>query len=402
MLESTYRSRLPMSTPFNPSKAFRVAIGILLLGLTAGVGFVAGRVGASPSRSLPLLSEALGLIEDQYLRPLPDRSVMGRHAVRGLIQSLEDPYTILVDPVERELETDALSGEYGGIGADIVRDAAEVVRLVPFPDGPAFRAGIVEGDVLLDIDGVALSAQSSLDEITSRLRGPEGSIVILTVGRTAEDLAPRSIQLVRETFPLPSVASYLFPDDPAMGVVRIHLFTATTPTEVDDAVQDLTDRGAVGLVVDLRGNPGGLFDSAVKTARLFLTEGPIVSEVRVDGSGPSYEVETPGRWAASPLILVVDGSTASAAELLAAVLQQHGRASLAGQATLGKGSVQSVFPLSDGSSLHLTTAVWKLPDGNELPSGGLLPDIPVDVKMSDPDASLRTAAAWLRAKGRLP
>jgi carboxyl-terminal processing protease len=342
------------------------------------------------------------LIEEQFLRPLPERPIMERQAVRGLIQSLQDPYTILVDPVERELETDTLSGEYGGIGADIVRDAAAVVRLVPFPEGPAIRGGIVEGDVLLAIDGVFLSAESSLDEITALLRGPEGSQVTLTVGQTPQDPEPRSLQLVREDFPLPSVAGYIYPDEAAIGVVRIRLFTATTPVEVDEAVLDLADRGAAGLVVDLRGNPGGLFESAVDTARLFLTDGPIVAEVRVDGRGPSYTVEAAGRWSALPVVLVVDGGTASAAELLAAVLQQHGRAALAGQATLGKGSVQSVFPLSDGSSLHLTTAVWQLPNGNELPATGLSPDIPVDVDASDPDASLRAAAVWLRAQGGLP
>jgi carboxyl-terminal processing protease len=327
---------------------------------------------------------------------------MDRQALRGLLQSLQDPYTILVDPVERELETNTLSGEYGGIGADIVRDAATVVRLVPFPEGPAIRAGIAEGDVLLAIDGVVLSAQSSLDEITALLRGPEGSHVTLTVGQTPQDPDPRNVQLVRENFPLPSVASYLYPDDAAIGVVRIRLFTATTPADVAEALQDLADRGATGLAVDLRGNPGGLFESAVDTARLFLVNGPIVAEVRVDGSGPSYKVESAGRWSALPVVLVVDGGTASAAELLAAVLQQHGRAVLAGQATLGKGSVQSVFPLSDGSSLHLTTAVWQLPDGGELPSMGLSPDIPVNVDASDPDVSLRTAAVWLREQSGLP
>jgi carboxyl-terminal processing protease len=380
----------------------RVAIAFLLVGAAAGVGFAAGRLAAGPSLSLPLLGEALGLIEDRYLRPLPERSSMDRQALRGLLQSLQDPYTILVDPVERELETNTLSGEYGGIGADIVRDAATVVRLVPFPEGPAIRAGIAEGDVLLAIDGVVLSAQSSLDEITALLRGPEGSHVTLTVGQTPQDPDPRNVQLVRENFPLPSVASYLYPDDAAIGVVRIRLFTATTPAEVDEALQDLADRGATGLAVDLRGNPGGLFESAVDTARLFLVNGPIVAEVRVDGSGPSYKVESAGRWSALPVVLVVDGGTASAAELLAAVLQQHGRAVLAGQATLGKGSVQSVFPLSDGSSLHLTTAVWQLPDGGELPSMGLSPDIPVNVDASDPDVSLRTAAVWLREQSGLP
>ena len=388
-----------MTTPARRPIAFLLGMGILLVGLGGGLGFLTGRLFSLPPRSFPVLFEAFDLVKEQYLGPLPDAAALDRAAVRGLVQSLADPYSLLVDPAGRELETDTLTGEYGGIGADTVRDASGLVRLIPFEGGPAERAGIHEGDVLLAIDNADVAEEWSTEEITSRLRGIAGTTVRLMLSGSQEGDTPRSVELVRETFPLPTVSTYLFPDDNRIGVVRMSLFSAATPGEVDRGLQTLSGRGAAAFVLDLRGNPGGLLDSAVDTARLFLAEGIVAAEVRVDGNGPTYSVETPGRWANWPLAMVVDGNTASAAEVLAGALQQHARGPLAGQTTLGKGTVQSIFVLADGSSLHLTTARWTLPDGEPMPPGGLVPDLAIDLDEADPDVSLRAAADWLIQHG---
>ena len=388
-----------MNKPARHPIAFLLGIGALLVGLGGGLGFLAGRWLTSAPHSFPLLSEASALVVTEYLGPLPDAANLERGAVRGWVQSLGDPYSLLVDPAGRELETDTLTGEYGGIGADILRDSSGLVRLIPFVDGPAERGRIHEGDVLLAIDGVEVVADWSVEEITSRLRGPVGSAVRLTVDSSQDVEAPRSVELVRETFPLPTVSAYLYPDDVRIGVVRISLFSAATPGEVDRGLDDLSSRGAAAFVLDLRGNPGGLLDSAVDTARLFLQEGTVATEVRIGGSGPTFRVESAGRWENWPLAVVVDGHTASAAEVLAGALQQHARGPLAGEPTLGKGTVQSIFILADGSSLHLTTAHWTLPDGEPLPAGGLVPELAVELNPADPDASLRAAADWLREQG---
>jgi carboxyl-terminal processing protease len=386
-----------MKTPEHLSKTWRAGTLVVLVAGAGLVGYVAGRLQAVRLRSFPLLAEVQTLIEEQFLGALPDRQVMQRGVARGLVQSLGDPYSLLLDPAGRELETNALSGEYGGIGADVMKDDLGVFRLLPWPQGPAARAGILESDVLRAVDGASVDASWSIDDVLAALRGPPGSHLSLLIG---SEVDPRLFDLILEVYSLPTVSSYLYPDRPRIGVVRVSLFSATTAGDVHQAVQGLIDRGAGALVLDLRDNPGGLLDSAVDSARLFLADGPVASESRSDDSHPTYDVEAPGPWPAMPLIIVVNRATASAAEVLAGALQARGRALLAGEATLGKGSVQSVFSLSDGSSLHLTTAVWLLPDGSRLPEGGLSPDIAVESAAGDPEAGLRAAADRLQDEMR--
>ncbi|HSB90201.1 MAG TPA: S41 family peptidase [Anaerolineales bacterium] len=401
MLEWPRPFWLSMNMNVHVRTAFLLTLGVLLAALGGLLGFALGRW--APMRStFPVLSEAFDLVQSEFFGPLPERSTMERGAVRGLVESLGDPYSLLVDPAGGELESDILAGEYGGIGADIVRDGDGLVRLVPFRGGPADRAGIREGEVLVAVDGMAVESGWSMDEVTSRLRGPVGAAVLLTVASTPVSAERRSVRLVLESFPLPTVSGYLLPGDETVGVVRISLFSAETPHEVDLALDDLSHRGAKGFLLDLRGNPGGLLDSAVDTARLFLRDGTVASETGTDGRSSTYEVQEPGTWIAPPLAIVVDRTTASAAEILAGALQQRGRGVLAGQPTLGKGTVQSVYVLTDGSSLHLTTAMWRLPDGEPLPPGGLVPELAVSVDPADPDVVLRSAAAWLREHGLLP
>ncbi|HET7010691.1 MAG TPA: S41 family peptidase [Anaerolineales bacterium] len=374
-----------------------LGVGLVLLGLAFAAGWLAGGLRQAQLAGFPLVSEIWVLVRDHYSGTLPDGPSLGRSMGRGLVQALGDPYSVIVDPAARELETDQLTGSYGGIGADLIRDAGGLLHLVPYPDGPAARGGIVEGDILLSIDGEELTPTVSMEDVTALLRGAPGSTVVVVVKPSDALGSLRQLRLVRETFSLPSVSSYLLPDDPTVVVVRITLFSQMTPTEVDRALESATARGATVGILDVRGTPGGLLESAVDTARLFLKDGTVASEQRADGSLTHFRVERQGRWSLLPVAVIVDGGTASAAEIVAGSLQQRGRAIVLGMPTVGKGTVQSIFALSDGSSLHLTTAVWTLPDGHSLPSGGLAPDIVVD--SAAPEAALRLAAQELQDQG---
>jgi carboxyl-terminal processing protease len=381
--------------------ALLVGTGLILTGLTFVLGLWVGRLQDSGLSGFQLVSDVVRLVRENYLGTLPDEDVLGRAMSRGFVAALEDPYSMLVDPPAQELETDLLTGAYGGIGADLIRDAEGNFHIVPYPDGPAGRAGITETDVLVSVDQTRLDSTLTHEEVTALLRGPEGSVVTLGVRGSSPGADVRTVGLIRETFALPSVTSYLFPDDRRIVVIRVSLFSETTAGEMDQAIREAVAGGAEAVLLDLRGTPGGLLEAAVDSARLFLADGIIVVEEFTDGDERAHRVEGPGPWLDVPLVLAVDGSTASAAEIVAGALQRQGRAVLVGQSTVGKGSVQSIFPLPDGSSLHLTTARWMLGDGEPVPEGGLTPDRSVPIEAGDPDQILRQAAEWLRAGGWL-
>jgi carboxyl-terminal processing protease len=384
----------------NSDKRKILALSLYSLILTATAffaGYHAHTVWPPASEEYKLLKEAYGLLTNHYISELPDPLSLERGMIRGMLAEVNDPHTFLVDPEKHELQTDDLAGEYGGIGAYITRDEDMRVHLIPFEGGPAFRAGILDRDVLIQIDDWSIEPDDSLDSIVALIRGPVKTSVTLV-------LAPREIggdsialDILREVFLIPSVTGYLLPSNPDIGVIAISIFSEKTPQEVRNTFQDLTRRGGKATVLDLRNNIGGLLDSGIDVARFFLSDGIILIEERRDGIRKTYQVETNGEAEKQPLVLLINDRTASAAEVVAAAIQANGRAPLIGEPTYGKGSVQTVFELSDHSSLHITSARWLTPDGAILDSLGLQPDILVTSEDENVDTSIAEAAKWFQS-----
>jgi carboxyl-terminal processing protease len=368
----------------------------------AALGFVAGYLwrGQAPSR-YHVLDEAYVLLTEHFLDPLPGSTALQRGMIRGMLQELGDPFTVYVEPAAHELESDTLAGEYGGIGALLTIDQEGLVHIVPVAGGPAERAGAREGDILTAIEGDPLGAGTSLEEVSAALRGAAGTEVTLTLESPGSTEEPRDVTIVREVIPLPSVTGYLLPDNGAIGVIAVTAFSDRTPDELSGVYRDLVARGADKIILDLRGNSGGLLDSGVDVSRFFLASGIVVTERGRGGSEQIYRATRAGEAASVPLAVLVDSSTASAAEIVAAALQANGRAPLIGTPTYGKGSVQLIFELSDGSSLHVTSARWLTPAGDQLDGVGLSPDIALDPTASPQgsDPFLQAAAAWLERPG---
>jgi carboxyl-terminal processing protease len=292
------------------------------------------------------------------------------------------------------MQSDTLAGEYGGIGALITTDGSGGFFLAPFQDGPAADAGLVEGTQLLAIDGRPIEGNATLSQIVDRLRGIEGTSVRLRIRQPDEQRA-ETIEITRVNLPLPSVTDYLLPGYEDTGVVAISTFSDKTPGELERAVESLVQRGAKGLVLDLRNNGGGLLDSAVEVSRLFLREGIIVYEVRRGTVQATYEVQEPGRFVEIPLAAVVDSTTASAAEVVAAALQGNGRTLLIGATTFGKGSVQVIVELSDGSSMRITSSRWLTPADEMIDASGIEPDVNLGPEAAGTEQAILRAAELL-------
>jgi carboxyl-terminal processing protease len=382
----------------------RGLISFVAAAALCGAGFAFGyRLAASgvdsPNLRLALLVEAEEALRAQYISPLPTAPALTYGTIKGMLQTVGDPYTIFVEPASHELEEDSFSGEYGGIGAEIRPDGQGIIHLIPFEGGPAARAGIAEGDSLVQVDGWDVALATRLDEVAAALRGPVGSSVRLQIRPLNGTGDVVELEITRESFPLPSVTSYISPDEHSIGVIAISLFTDLTQQEVTDAFGDLRERGIKSLVLDLRNNPGGLLGSSVEVARFFLASGVILIEQARDQEEQVMQAEEAGPASEISLAVLVDGTSASAAEVLAAALQANGRAPLIGSRTVGKGSVQALVELSDGSSLHITRARWLTPTRELIDGKGLTPDIEVQPSEDDTDALMRAAIEFLLGNG---
>ncbi len=328
-----------------------------------------------------LFWDAWGYVEASFIGDLPSEKELTYNAIRGAIGALNDPYTIFVEPIARDQERESLQGRYGGIGATLFRpEGSDEIVLEPIPGNPAEIAGILSGDVLLAVDGEPVTSDQSVQEVAQKIRGETGTTVILTVRHPGQNESV-DITIERGNILIPSVSYRLLPEDATIGYIQLTRFSAESSQEVADAVSALKTLGAKKLILDLRGNGGGLVDSAVSVAGHFLPADTLVltQQSRQDGERSFY---TSGDPIANnmPLVVLVDGGTASAAEILAGALQDNGRAVLIGsQHTFGKGSVQLVYDLIDGSSVHVTSARWFTPDGHQIDQQGLQPDILVEV-----------------------
>jgi carboxyl-terminal processing protease len=372
-----------------------------LVGIFTTLGFAAGYLAREQwdfSRDeFPILAQAYNIVRDHGLKPLPPGSAMEYGMIRGMMQSYNDPYSIFVEPAQHELESNALQGSFGGIGVRLSRDADGNVVLNPYPDSPAARAGIQDGDHLIAVEDLAITPEISMDDIQAALRGPVGQSVRVMISR-APASPPLELKIKRAEIPLPSVTWRLDVDEPEVGIIEINLIAASTADEVKNAVEDLQTRQARYYVLDLRNNFGGLLIGGVDIARLFLRNGVVIEHQYRDQGVEVYKVERPGPYVDLPLVVVVNENTASAAEIIAGAFKVHQRAQIIGVRTYGKDTIQLVFDLKDGSSLHVTSARWWIP-GLDPPigEGGLEPDIPATTTpdQSGTDSAVQVAVQEL-------
>ena len=376
------------------STLFKVIIVAALLAVTLNLVLAVFRLGNGEAGEFTLVEEAYSFLDLHYIDPLPEQLQIEQGMVEGMVSALDDPYTTYVEPSAHEIQRDDLIGEYGGIGAYLAINDDGLVYLVPFEDSPAARAGVNEGDILLAVDGFVLEKGAQLDDVSAALRGPEGSIVRIGVVAPSDGSGEREYEITREVFPLQSVTSFMHPSDASVGVIVIRLFSERTPAELEKAYRELVDRGAEALILDLRNNGGGLLGSALSVAEFFLEDGVILHEQQREGDMVTHSVSSPGIGSSMPLALLVNQYTASAAEVVAGAIQDHGRAPLIGETTYGKGSVQVIVELKDGSSLHITSARWFTPNNRTLDGVGLEPEHPI-MPGDSGDAALEFALSWL-------
>lgn len=381
------------------SDRIRNLLAMMLLILLAASAFVAGyftndfvemqrgvKVAEASSDPFGLFGEAWGYVESSFLGELPSSQQVTYAAIRGALGSLNDPYTFFVEPVAREQEREALQGTYGGIGATLTRpeEGGEII-LEPIPGNPAEIAGVQMGDVLLAIDGREITPEMTVQEVADLIRGEKGTVVVLTV-RQQGGSETIDIEVERGDILIPSVAYHLLPEDETIGYIQLTRFSGESGNEVSNAITGLQDQGAEKLILDLRGNGGGLLEAAVELADFFLDDGPILYQLTRGEEEKVYTATGDSLAPDIPLVVLVDGGSASSSEILAGALQDRGRAILVGSGpTYGKGSVQLVYDLSDGSSVHVTSSRWFTPDRHQLDQQGLQPDVLVTVTQEDID-----------------
>jgi carboxyl-terminal processing protease len=363
----------------------------------------AAGVDAMPWEDARRLAEILERVKLEYVDEVDDHLLM-ENAVRGLVSGL-DPYSAYLDREEYDEIRLSTSGSYPGIGVEVAAEQDGIKVLRPLADSPADRAGLKTGDVIVRIDDAPV--QADVDAAIDQMRGPAGTQVKLSVRRPG---APQVVDLAleRAQVEVHSVASQHL--EPGFGYLRITSFSDTTAQDVTRAVSNLLaqqhDAPLKGLVIDLRNNPGGVLDSAVEVADAFLASGVIVT---ADGRTPDARFRmdaTPGELLAGTRIAVlVNGGSASAAEILAGALKDNGRAVLVGRRTYGKGSVQTVIPLADGRALKLTTSHYSTPSGAMIDQRGIDPDLLVegpDEPPTDPRRDLEVRQALQALKSGVP
>ncbi|MEH1837240.1 MAG: carboxyl-terminal processing protease CtpA [Nostoc sp.] len=306
-------------------------------------------------------------------KPLTDSNA-SYAAIEKMLKSLDDPFTRFLDPEQyRSLQVNT-SGELTGVGLQIALnpESGKLEVVAPIAGSPADKAGIRPRDRILKIEGVS-TENLTLDEAATKMRGPSGSLVTLLIERDGE--AETEIRLTRDRIALNPVVSDLrvSPEGTPIGYLRLTQFNANASTELAHAISSLEKKGAAAYILDLRNNPGGLLQSGIEIARLWLDSGTIVYTVNRQGIQGSFEAFGPP-LTTDPLVILVNQGTASASEILAGALQDNGRAQLVGETTFGKGLIQSLFELSDGSGLAVTIAKYETPQHRDINKLGIKPD----------------------------
>lgn len=321
------------------------------------------------------LFETISLIREKFYSETPlDESKLLEEAIRGVLRALPDPYARYLNPEDYRIETsDTLEGEFSGIGIVIAIQDGKLTVISPIEGSPADRAGVKAGDIILAIDGESTQGMS-LDEAVRKMRGEQGTKVTLTLRRegVSEDI---TVEIVRDIIKIQSVTYKLLPE--GIGLIRISEFHGKTADEVQKAISELLAQGALGFIIDLRNNPGGLLSSALFTSGLFVPYGEKLLLVEDRNGRRETITNFVHPLVASPVVVLVNRGTASGAEILAGILRIGAHALLVGEKTFGKGVIQEILPLSHGGGVIFTVSKYYLPDGTDINGQGLSPDVVV-------------------------
>ncbi len=349
---------------------------VFILGVTVGLGrFHKVSALSNPTyEDLRVFADVLGILQREYVEETKSKDLI-YGAIKGMLETL-DPHSAFLPPNMYKEMQEETKGRFEGLGIEITIREGVLTVVSPIEDTPAFKAGIQAGDQILRIDGEA-TKNLTLMEAVKRMRGPKGSKVTLTIMR--EGFAkPREFTLIRDVIPIRSVRYEVL--EKQYGYIRLSQFQEKTDQEFQKAIKALEDEvkgGLKGLILDLRNNPGGLLDQAVKISDYFLDSGVIVSiEGRREEQKMKFNAHPQDNHLKHyPLVVLVNGGSASGAEIVAGAIQDHGRGIILGTQTFGKGSVQTIFSLKDGSGLRLTTARYYTPSGRSIQAKGIVPDI---------------------------
>lgn len=352
-----------------------IVLGMLVLGVVIGKGLEKTGHASESYEELKIFAEVLTQVKKNYVEETETKDLV-YGAVRGMLKTLDSHSSYMTPEMFKEMQVET-KGEFGGLGIQIGVKDHRVIVIAPIEGTPAYAAGIESGDIISKVDETP-TKDLTLMEAVQRMRGPKGTKVTLTVEREGAR-GPLTFTLIRDIIKIRSVRSRVI--DERIGYVRISQFQESTPDDLGVELATLREQGIQGLILDLRNNPGGLLSAAVGVSEQFLQSDKLVVSIKGrDGRKDEYRARTTTDLHDYPMIVLVNQGSASASEIVAAAMQDWGKAVILGKTTFGKGSVQTILPLSDGSGLRLTTAKYYTPRGESIHSVGVNPDIVVEPK----------------------
>jgi carboxyl-terminal processing protease len=357
-------------------KAFVISSLLVVLMLSLGGTVASKSTDNGPTyEQLRLFTEVLSIIQNQYVDEVPPKDLI-YNAIKGTLRGL-DPHSSFLDPEnykEMQVET---SGSFGGLGIEITLRDDILTVVSPIEGTPAYRAGLLPGDRIVKIDGL-ITKDMQLSDAVKRMRGKPGTKVTISIVREGMT-EPKDVDITREQIRVHSVRTHDFGQ--GVAYIKLRQFQEQSSHDMDQALEKFAKSGMKALVLDLRNNPGGLLTAAVEVTEKFVDDGKLVvyTEGRVRNQNMRFSAHSKHPYSDIPMVVLVNQGSASASEIVAGALQDYGRAMVVGTQSFGKGSVQTIIPLSDGSGLRLTTAKYFTPKGRSIHGKGITPDIVVEV-----------------------
>jgi len=364
----------------------RIKLGLIVVLLVAslvlsfGFGYGLGSEASPSGVAFTSIEQAWNIILSDYVeKDKIDVDALSQAAIEGMVAALDDPYTTYLDKEIYQFELGGLEGKFEGIGAEVAIRDGQLMVIAPLAGSPAAEAGIQPGDAILKIDGVSTSGMG-LYEAILKVRGPKGTSVNLLMLHPGET-EPVEIVIIRDEIEIASVSFEMRGD---IAYINISAFNERTNEELTPVLEAIDAQNAIGIIIDLRNNPGGIVEAVVDVASRFLDEGEVIFSIR-DNEGNLETIKANSQEITTdlPMVVLVGAFSASGSEVLSGAFKDHGRATIAGKTTFGKGSVNYLIQLEDGSGLYITSARWLTPDGSLIEGEGITPDIELELTGED-------------------